>query len=57
VPKDWVYDPVAQAQQIVEERRIEYNTVRSHKSIDTKTPLAFLPRVVNAEIYTFKLST
>jgi transposase InsO family protein len=45
------------AQQILEGWRIEYNKVRSHESLDKKTPLAYLPRVVNAEISTFKLST
>jgi hypothetical protein len=48
---------LAQAQQILEGWRIEYNTVRSHESLGKKTPLAYLPRVVNAEISAFKLST
>jgi hypothetical protein len=42
---------------ILEGWRIEYNTVRSHESLGKKTPLAYLPRVVNAESSTFKLST
>ncbi len=53
----WLFDSLALAQQILEGWRIEYNTVRSHESLDKKTPLAYLPRVVNAEISTFKLST
>jgi putative transposase len=53
----WLFDSLAQAQQILEGWRIEYNTVRSHESLGKKTPLAYLPRVVNAEISTFKLST
>ena len=53
----WQFNSLAQAQQILEGWRIEYNTVRSHKSLGKKTPLAYLPRVVNAEISTFKLST
>jgi putative transposase len=53
----WLFDSLAQAQQILEGWRIEYNTVRSHESLGKKTPLAYLPRVVNAEVSTFKLST
>ncbi len=53
----WLFDSLAQAQQILEDWRIEYNTVRSNECLDKKTPLAYLPRVVNAEISTFKLST
>jgi putative transposase len=53
----WLFDSLAQAQQILEGWRIEYNTVRAHESHGKKTPLAYLPRVVNAEISTFKLST
>jgi hypothetical protein len=44
---------LAQAQQILESSHIEYNTARSHEPLYTRTPLAYLPRVVNAEIYTF----
>ncbi len=53
----WLFDSLAQAQRILEGWRIEYNTVRSHESLDKTPPLAYLPRVVNAEISTFKLST
>jgi putative transposase len=53
----WLFDSLAQPRQILEGWRIEYNTVRSHESLGKKTPLAYLPRVVNAEISTFKLST
>lgn len=44
----WLFDSLAQAQQILEGWRIECNTVRSHESLGKKTPLAYLPRVVNA---------
>ncbi len=53
----WLFDSLAQAQQILEGWRIEYNTVRSHESLGKKTPLAFLSRAVNAETSTFNLST
>ncbi len=53
----WLFDSLAQAQQILESWRIEYNTVRSHESLGKKTPLAYLPRVINADISTFNLST
>lgn len=53
----WLFDSLAQAQQILEDWRIEYNTVRSHNSLGRKTQLAYLPRVVNEEIFTSKLST
>ena len=53
----WLFDSLAQAQQILESWRIEYNTVRSHESLGQKTPLAYLPRVINADISTFNLST
>ena len=53
----WLFDSLAQAQQILEGWRIEYNTVRSHESLGKKTPQAFLPRVVNDEISTFNQST
>lgn len=53
----WLFDSLAQAQRILEGWRIEYNTVRSHESLGKKTPQAFLPRVGNAEISTFILST
>ncbi len=51
----WLFDSLAQAQQILEQWRIEYNTVRSHESLGKKTPLAYLPRVVNPESSTFNL--
>lgn len=53
----WLFDSLAQAQQILEGWRIEYNTVRSHESLGKKTPLAFLSRGINAETSTFNLST
>ncbi len=53
----WLFDSLAQAQQILEVWRIEYNTVRSHESLGKKTPQALLPRVINDEISTFNLST
>ncbi len=53
----WLFDSLARAQQILEGWCIEYNTVRSHESLGKKTPLAYLPRVVNAEFSTFNLST
>jgi putative transposase len=53
----WLFDSLTQAPQVLEGWRIEYNTVRSHESLGKKTPLAYLPRVVNPEISTFKLST
>ncbi len=53
----WLFDSLTQAQQILEGWRVEYNTVRFHESLDKKTPPAYLPRVVIAEICTFKLST
>ncbi len=53
----WLFDSLTQAQQILEGWRIEYNTVRSDESLDKKTPLAYLPKVFNAVISTFKLST
>jgi hypothetical protein len=40
----WLFDLLAQAQQILEERRIEYNTVLSHESLGKKTPLAYLAK-------------
>jgi len=53
----WLFDSLAQEQQILEGWRIEYNTVRSHGSLGKKTPQAFLPRAINDEISTFNLST
>jgi hypothetical protein len=50
----WLFESLSQAQQILERWRVEYKTVRSHESADKKTPLAFLPRVVNAEISTYE---
>ena len=52
-----LFDSLAQAQQILEVRHIEYNTLRSHEFLSKKTPKAFLARVVNDEISTFNLST
>ncbi len=53
----WLFDSLAQAQQILEGWRIEYNTQGSHESLGRKMPLAYLQGVVNAEISTSKLST
>ena len=53
----WLFESLAQAQQILGGWRIEYNTVRSHEFLGKKTPMADLPRVVKVEISTFKLST
>lgn len=53
----WLFDSLSQAQQILEGWRVEYNTVRSHESLGKKTPLAYMPRVVNTETSTFNLST
>jgi hypothetical protein len=53
----WLLDSLAKAQQNLEGWRIEYNTVRSQESLGKKTPLAFLPRVVNDQISAFNLST
>jgi putative transposase len=53
----WLFDSLAQAKQILEVWRIEYNTVRSHESLGKKTPQALWPRVINDEISTFNLPT
>ncbi len=52
----WLFGSLVQAQQILEGWRIEHNTVRSHESLGKKTPVAYLPRVVDAENSTFNLS-
>jgi hypothetical protein len=53
----WLFDSLAQAQQILESWRIVYNTAHSHEFLGKKTPLAYLPRVADEEIATFKLPT
>lgn len=44
---------LGQVQQILEGWRIKCNTVRSHESLCKQDPLAYLQRIVNAEIFTF----
>lgn len=53
----WLFDSLAQAQQILKRWHIEYTTLRSHESLGKKAPLAYLPGVVNSENSTFNLST
>ncbi len=51
----WILDSLAQAQQIRERWRVGYNMLRPPESLGKKTPLAYLPRVVNADTWAFNL--
>ena len=53
----WLFDSIEQAQQILEDWRVDYNVVRAHESLGNRPPLVYLPRVGNAEISTSNLST
>ncbi len=53
----WLFDSLEQAQQILEDWRVDYYVVRAYKSLGNRPPLVYLPRVVNAETSTFNLST